>query len=274
MKGVAHMEIEKAVQAMVNYLRDDGATLERRHGPEAATAAQDLVALLSARLQDESAYISLWDQFQVQPRQTADQLAGALEALLEADPALSRRMEAFLEEYQEASAGAASGEEETSEEEEEGTSESENEAYQPVNTPGDYSETGTYLYGNLSPGIASAGEISEVELLSEEGFDVEASAPDVSEVLALFQDLDALVEERAGAGPAVKQSVRAELEQMATDVAEGRDEDEEFIVNRLCAIEDLDPEIYRLVIEKLAGPEADFAPVVQLVAGRRLLDIA
>jgi hypothetical protein len=269
------MTTREVVQIVGRYLEDDGATLERRYGPEAAIAAHDLAALLKARLQGESAYVSLWDQLEAEPRQTVEELAGALEALAEADPALSRRMRAFLEEYQRVTTRTAS-EEELSEEEafEEGdmdTAQQGSNAYQFLDSPGDYNEAGTYLYGNLRPGVASTNDldVEEEEVLVENG--LEALAPDVSQIVALFQELYAFVEGYEGPSPAIKQSLRVELEQMADDVAEGRDEYEEFITSHLCAIERLSPEIYRLVVEKLASPEADFAPVVQQVA-RRMLD--
>jgi hypothetical protein len=265
------MSVQKGVQIVQNYLEDGGAGLERRYGSEAATAAQDLVALLKARLQEESVYASLWDQFEAEPRQTADELTAALEALVEADPALSRRMEAFLEEYHRVVSGAAS-EEEDSEIQDADAGRRGGDAYQLLDSPGDYSDAGTYLYGNLRPGAGSASEAAEAEVLSEGGVDVEIAAPDVSQVAALFEELYALVDGYEGASLSVKRDLRTELEQLEMDVAGGEEEYEEFISNRLCAVERLDPGVYRLVIEKLAGPEADFAPVVQQVAGR-MLDI-
>jgi hypothetical protein len=280
-KGV-NMPIQEIVEIVGTYLGDGGATLERRDGSQAVMVAQDLAALLKAGLQEESVYASLWDQFEAEPQQTATELAGALEALIEADPALARRMEAFLEEYHRAAAHIPTEEgvseeealeEQALEQEAAGATQPEGGPYQPVDSPGDYNESGTYLYGNLRPGVDSLDELGEEEEVPVEDVDEmavedvdEMIAPDVSQVVSLFQGLYAIVEGYQGLDPATRQSLRAELEQMATDVAEGRDEYEVFISTHLCAIEDLNPEIYRLVIERLAGPEADFAPVVQRVA--------
>jgi len=130
-------------------------------------------------------------------------------------------------------------------------------------------ETGTYLYGNLRPGVASLSEVGEDEMLA--AGDAEIAAPDMSQVVSLFQELCALVEGYQGISPVIKRSIRAELERVAKDVTGGKEQDEEPIADHLCAIERLSPQIYQLVIEKLAGPEADSAPVVQRVA-RRMVD--
>jgi len=265
------MPIQEVVPIIRSYLEDDGATLEQRHGPQAVMAAQGLAALLKARLEEETAYVSLWDQLEAEPQQTATKLAGALEALVEADPALARRMEAFMEEYRRATPRTVF-EQRTSEERGTDTAPRGGSTYRPVDTPGDYTKAGTYLYGNLHPGITSQSKVSEEELRAEGN--AEAAAVDVSQVVSLFQELHALVEGYEGPSPAIKRSLQAELERVAKDVVEegGNGEYEESIINHLGAIERLSPHIYQLVIEKLAGPEADFAPVVQRVA-RRMLTI-
>ena len=259
------MSVQEVVQIVQSYLEHGQAALERRYGLEAASAAQDLVALLRTRL-EESIYASLWDQFEAAPRQTAGELVGALEALIEADPALFRRMEAFLDVCNRIVPSAASEVEGADAKQQRG------DAYQSVDSPGGYSEAGTYLYGNLRPGAGSESEAVEMEVLSQDGFDAEMAAPDVSQVVALFQDLYEFVEGQTDIAPPEKQRLWAELEQLATDVAGGEEEYEEFIANHLCTLEQIDPRVYRLVIQKLAGSEADFAPVAQRVA-RRMLDV-
>ncbi len=255
------MSVREVVRIVRSYLEDEGATLERRHGSQAVTVAQDLATLLETRLQEETAYISLWDQVEVQPQQTAMKLAGALEALVEADPALARRMEAFLDEYRRVIASVSPEREAPRR----GTG-----TYTPPDGPGTYSEDGTYLYGNLRPGVTSRSEVGEGELPA--AADVETAALDTSQVISLFQEMYVLVEEHEVPSPAIKRKLRAKLERVATDIVAGEEEYETSMIDHLRAVERLSPPVYRVVIEKLAGPEASFAPAVQRVA-RRMMDI-
>lgn len=93
------MSVREVTRIVSMYLEDGEDALEQRYGPQAVAAVEDLIALLKARLQKGSAYVTLWDQLEAEPRATAEELTGTLEAMIEADPALARRLQAFLEEY-------------------------------------------------------------------------------------------------------------------------------------------------------------------------------
>lgn len=82
----------------------------------------------------------------------------------------------------------------------------------------------------------------------------------------------AFVTENEDLGEDTKLKLRAELEQLAIDIAEGKEEYEQSIVGHLDAIKRLSPKIYRLVMDKLANASPGLAPVVQRVV-RRLLTI-
>ena len=160
------MSVREVTRIVSMYLEDGEDALEQRYGPQAVAAVEDLIALLKARLQEGSAYVTLWDQLEAEPRATAEELTGTLEAMIEADPALARRLEAFLEEYRssvtprtEAERGANLAPRESPP------------AQLPAG-PSDYSEVGTYLYGNLVPGA--------VTLNGNDTNVVHAGEPDIS----------------------------------------------------------------------------------------------
>ena len=93
------MSVQEVTRTIRSYLEEGEDTFRERYGPEAVTAIEDLITMLKLRLEEESVYASLWDEFVAEPRATEDELTGALGALIEADPALAERLEAFMEEY-------------------------------------------------------------------------------------------------------------------------------------------------------------------------------
>jgi hypothetical protein len=93
------MIIQEVVSILGDLVQDDGATLGERYGPRALAVAQSLRSLLAVRLQEESPYTSLWEQFEAESQAVTAELTGSLEALVEADPALAERLNAFVEEY-------------------------------------------------------------------------------------------------------------------------------------------------------------------------------
>ena len=200
-------------------------TFRQRHGPEAVTAIEDLIAVLKIRLQEESAYVSLWEDFAAEPRATIDELTGALEALIEADPALAERLEAFFEEYRDVTTR-------TPAERGGNLAPRERPAPQLPAGPSDYSEVGTYLYGNLSPGTVTLNESGE-SIVSAGEPDITVATPHVGQGIALFQDMYTFVEETENLSQDTRLKLRAELEQLATDIAEGEEAYEQSIVGHL-----------------------------------------
>jgi hypothetical protein len=215
-------------------------------------------ALLSTHLGD-SPYASLWEQFRSEPDQTVAELAGALEAVFEADPSLAIRLQVLLHDYYQVGRVAA-------------TVEDDRDLpinYAHVDQSGEYSETGTYLYGNVSPGGAPVSEDADLE--SKAVGQVEGAAPDVGEIVALFSQLYEVVEKDGDTSPAVKRLVRAELEGIATDMALGPRTSEVSVMERMCAIQRLSPGLYRDIIRVLISAEEDRAPLLPDVARRMVV---
>jgi len=98
-KEVGEMVVRKVVRILRDLVQDDGMTLGERHGPRALAVAQSMRSFLVVRLQDKSPYASLWDQFEAEPQTATAELVGSLEVLVKADPALAKRLNAFIEEY-------------------------------------------------------------------------------------------------------------------------------------------------------------------------------
>lgn len=93
------MIIDEIVRLLHDYLIDEGATLRRQVGPRAVTVAEDAISFLSTRLEADSVQLGAWSRFLSDPSGRAAELTGALEALSEADPTLSQRLNALVEDY-------------------------------------------------------------------------------------------------------------------------------------------------------------------------------
>ena len=150
------MAIQETVRILRSFAEGEREVLRKQYGPEAVAVAHDMERVLKQRLETESAYASLWDTFEMDPDNTAAKLTGALEAMVEADPALGRRLNAFIEEFHQdvAPPGAAQADltpdEVTTTDVVPDTTTTSGEKY------GD--DAGAYLRGNLKPGFETLGE--------------------------------------------------------------------------------------------------------------------
>jgi hypothetical protein len=97
------MAVEDIVTILADYCEDGEETFRELRGPEAVIAVRDLIDLIEGELSGQLEYDALWAEFEAAPRQTAPDLSGALEAMIEADPGLADKLEALLNEYHVAS---------------------------------------------------------------------------------------------------------------------------------------------------------------------------
>lgn len=93
------MPVQDITRILQSYKQDGGALLTNRYGEQARSIAADMAALLETRLLGDTPYASLWEEFRSDPKSAAPELTGALEALIEADPGLTRRLDDMLERY-------------------------------------------------------------------------------------------------------------------------------------------------------------------------------
>jgi hypothetical protein len=253
-----------AVQEIVRILRDHiqngGVTLRRRYGARAGTVAEDIRSLLAARLRKESAYASLWDRFEIEPQTVAAELTGALEALLEADPALAKRLNGFIEEYHRAIAPSRN------------RSLSDGTAESPIrggipDTPftakDDTEASGrAYLYGNIrSSSTASIGRGVQGRQVYFAG-KTRSNALDIN---VLWDQLQTTVDGQDDLDAAVRSSLKDELRKLLAQVRRADEDKTEILVRHLQNIRKLDLDVFEVALSQIASLAEDLGPVLEQV---------
>ncbi len=248
------MPVQQVVRILREYEEDEGQSLDRRVGPEAVTVARDMEALLDTRLRDESAYASAWSDFLADPQAKEAGLIGALEAHIEADPALTKRLNGFIEEYNRVLAPSQA----------------------PPSTPGvakspvgggvpDTTFTaeddttvgeGTYLYGNVrSSDVATVGHgVAGGEPEPDRRQRIETTELDEHEVSELFERIYTDLERDRRIGPDVRRDLRAAIKELEAEIGRGAAADVERIEQHLSAIEQLSPRALQIVLGELGAP--------------------
>ncbi len=259
------------VTILVEYCEDGEDGFRSRHGPEAAAVVRDVMALLKGELGGQLDYDTLWAEFEVAPRETAPELTGALEALVEADPGLSEKMKALMAEYYSAIRPKAEAEGPVLEEE---TPEAEESEFIPRREArveeheaeplghADNAGEGTYLYGNVRAG----GEPTLEETL-EVGPDVSEGRrePEILslDIRALFGQLANTVEEEEALGEDARQELRDELELLEAQLMLGEGADEEQLVKHLRRLGEIDLDFLELVLSSLRRTRNEVQAVLE-----------
>jgi hypothetical protein len=274
------MRAQEIVRLLRDLVQDDGQTLEQRDGPQALSVAQDMRDLLAVRLAEESPFVSLWEHFESDPGGTEAELIGALEALVEADPALVRRLNAYLEDYRWAATPSEirrarlarsmpgdhgadaddavvvegvviAGEEGMIDEQEE------------------YSEEGEYLYGNIPHPMLPGSSVIRDEGRFLDEYELEEELGEHgSDVAELFEELDLTIESHPDLAPSVKAGLKVELRAIHAQLDRGENVDEDAIVRRFHAIQSLDPTVAALALAELSALVGGFGVVMREVARR------
>lgn len=260
------MAVEDVVTLLTEYCEDGQDTFEDRHGPEAAIVAQEAIDLLEGELSGQLDYDALWAEFEAAPRETAPDLAGALEAMIEADPGLAEKLEALMEEYY--AAGRSVDEMIGPEMAEPSSSEfvpgekARIEAHEAE--PRSHTDTageGTYLYGNVPAGDATVGKALE-------------PGPDVLEVRQghemlsfdvheLFQQLQVTVGREPALSEEEKVELREHLENLESEVMLGGEAEEARIVEHLRRLGAADPDFLALLLEGLRHTQTEAQATVK-----------
>jgi hypothetical protein len=274
-------------------MESDGEVLRRRYGPEAVAAAEDIAHFLEERFEEESVHASLWASFEADPEANSAEVIGVLEAWVEADPALARRLNAFTREYhavmvddtasvetdsmtggvtggvQEGDAlntavdpGAVPGEQER--------------PYRPVTSgpseitapedaaPGD--EQGTYLYGNVQRGAASLEQSIGVDTFD---FGERIRAVDLANLSGLPALLDAVssaVEDHPTINVEQQRQVQATLNVLREEFASQGAVEADRLVQSLVDLRDAAPEVAEVLTRALAA--MDLHPAAQKALDR------
>ena len=251
------MSVQETVRILREFEETEGETLRAQYGPEAVAVAEDLARVLDDRLQSESGrrgtispYESLWPAFQADPEGVEPKLIGALEAMIEADPALGQRINAFVEEFHRAAAP---------ENREEANLIGENVTATDVVpdttiTAGErYNQgAGEYLYGNVKGGAEALGaNIGVTEVNPQEGTRTRIRVDEAATVPEFFGHLDASIDTH----PDLTAEEKSELHRALHRVQELMDQGEAADVSELKAtlrrMGELSPDILDATLEGL-----------------------
>jgi len=97
------MSAQEIVEVVGELVPDEGVALERQHGPQALAVAREVESALVPRLERNTMYTAVWQQFRAAPDgEAAPLLVAAVETLLKADAVLARRLDDLLAEYRRA----------------------------------------------------------------------------------------------------------------------------------------------------------------------------
>ncbi len=268
------MAVQEIVQVLVTLMQDDGESLQGAYGPQTVTVARDIAAMLSTRLNEESAHTALWEAFEVNPEAHAAEMVGVLEAMVEADPALARRLDGFAQELYEPlqASGLPSaspqpppvGEDEEAvdtalsppiEEQVRGSGPYQADAAAEA-TFEDSVDRGTYLYGNVKAGVSSVGRDTGVDSFDPANVTRAADVASLSGIPALFERLLAAVAEHPAIEEGRKQDVRVELRILQEQLREPATADPDLITRHLSTLRNTAPDIAEVVIEAVSAIES------------------
>jgi len=102
------LSAQEIVEVVSELVPDEGVALERQHGPQALAVARKVESALVPRLERNTIYTAVWQQFRAAPDgEAAPLLVAAVETLLKADVVLARRLDDLLAEYRRAAHPAA-----------------------------------------------------------------------------------------------------------------------------------------------------------------------
>jgi hypothetical protein len=264
------------VTVLMEYCEDGEEAFRDLHGPEAVIAVRDVVDVLEGELgvHGQLEYEALWRDFEAAPRETAPELTGALEALLEADPGFADKLEVLLEEYYATSrpvgpttVGDEVPQAEASEfvpREERRVEEEETEPLGHADEAGE----GTYLYGNVRAG-SETGVEKTVEL-SPDVLDVRRELEMLSfDVEELFEQLQVTVDEELEVNEQTREELSEALEELEVELMLGEEADEERIADLLREVGEVDPGLLELVLSGLRSTRGRAEGLIEAVLGSK-----
>jgi hypothetical protein len=227
------------------------------------SAAQDLASLVRFRLGQESPYVSLWADFEADPDAMSAELTGAMEALVEADPALGRRLEGFVREWRPVT--GPPGAESTPAALEIGVTGEDSRRTIALEANEDVGK-GAYLYGNLEPGTVApvGGAVREID--RAEGVEhIETIGVDPSRVARLLDDMYRAIETHPGIDPVLEKDLKAELEEAVAQASKGDEADEDQLARHLRNIGRMHGDILKALLDRLTDPEVGWGGMPQEV---------
>jgi hypothetical protein len=260
------MDMREVVRVLRSYMSDEGVTLRREYGPQAVTAAEEMRELLNYRLQEEDVtnLQSLWQDFQTDPGSADAELAGALETLVEADPAMKRRLEEHLVDYRRVLAHprASRGGSGQGTVAADFTGPIDGDEEQIRDLAHDEMGDGAYLYGNVRPGVETNDpNVGDGILEAGEDAQVITLGIDAEDLPLFFDRLSARIADHPELTPVEKNEVRAELQSLQNEVARGDGADVTRLVDEIRSIQETAPDIGAILLERLRDVAPYIGPV-------------
>ena len=238
-----------------SLVQEGGDRLERRTSLGTRTVVEEMRDLVIDRLREDAVYAGLWEEFREDPDAAEAEFTGALEAMVEADPGLAKRLRSFVNQYQRSlrvrprrrqrSWDRHTGDLPVPEDAEgfmvTGTAKDRH---------GDFEE-GAYLYGDTLSGqeaIGDSGQDVDLEeaILASRGAKSTVGRPDFFEQLA--GDLD----EHPDLDDEERQEIEEDLDVIEHQVLLGPDAEEPVLEWRLRHIQQLAPDIAEVLFSEVA----------------------
>jgi hypothetical protein len=261
--------VEDVVAILRELVEDGDAAMARSHGDRALDIAQAMRTALVTHLERETPYGEVWDAFETNPADGEDELAGALEAAVEADAALAQTLDQFMEEYYQL-IGPPEARLPESERREEGFSVSGEEDQLPIEPSELEIERETaYLYDEVEAGSESIGrQIDEDEEDDAERAPISSFGPDADAAIGIFKELYAAVDAYPGLGPELRRHLKNALEPIESESARGQEASVEKIGRQLKEIREAAPDLFKLFLPVLTDPGANLNRAVREAAGK------
>ncbi len=254
------MEMVDIVNLLINYY---GRQKARAGRPPAALGDPVLAEMdryLQAQLEQHTGFITLYEAFQKNPVARSAELTGALESVIEGDPAIRESLNAFMHEYDIVTHTERTG----PLPHESGTAEAQEENLDSIELPGtenrivdqtdDYYE-GEYLYGtaNTRRGSESEGRVIDVNEdvsagLSEDTADLEEIGMHTERFPGIFTQVSVAIQDHPNLSPPVKDQLLVHLQAISAEVAREMDANMGIIRQNLDAIQRLSPDIMNVLM--------------------------
>ncbi len=282
------MAVQDVVRLLGMYVEDDGETMRERYGPEAVSGARDTVQMLSTRLEEESPHVDLWDAFRENPSDHTAELIGVLEAMVEADPALARRLDGFAQEFykvlgppgEEQPTGSRRVAEvggdalDTAVEPEKETGPRNRIPYRPDTAANvdfkDSVDRGAYLYGNVKGGKDTVGREAGAETFEFTQRDARPTRlASLSGLPGLVEELSAAISDHPAIDDVDKHEAQVELQIVSEEIQRAESVDPARLTRHLLALHEKAPDVGEVVMRALESVELPPA-VAEVVADVRL----
>lgn len=150
--------IEEVVSILTSFYLDGGKDLERNYGDQASSLAGEMAAMMEERLNSDSPFGPLWEEYRRNPVDNEAELIGALEVMEEAEPELTIRLEGYYAAFQALDQAEVNTLVETSEPEDTIDIEElqDMKSLDDLDDDDEYREDNTYLVGNVEDHSTSA----------------------------------------------------------------------------------------------------------------------